>query len=66
MEIILNGEPQKVESARTISELVAVLNLPVPALLVEHNGTALHRAEWDACALHDGDRVEVIRIVAGG
>ncbi|MEI6872083.1 MAG: sulfur carrier protein ThiS [Verrucomicrobiota bacterium] len=66
MEITLNGEKRAFEAAETISELVAVLSLPAPALLVEHNGTALRRSEWDACQLCDGDSVEIIRIVAGG
>ena len=66
MEIILNGENRTFETTETISELVAALSLPAPALLVEHNGTALRRSEWDACQLRNGDRVEIIRIVAGG
>ncbi len=66
MEINLNGEKRTLEAAKTIADLVAALRLPAPALLVEHNGTALRRSEWDASSLRDGDCVEIIRIVAGG
>ena len=66
MQIVLNGERREVATARTVAELVVELELPAPALLVEHNGVALRRTEWDACLLSEGDRVEVIRIVAGG
>jgi thiamine biosynthesis protein ThiS len=64
MVIFLNGEKCDVRAA-TISELIAELELPAQASLVEHNGLALRREEWDH-ALAAEDRVEIIRIVAGG
>ena len=66
MKIVLNGEPHATASARDIAALIAELALPAPALLVEHNGLALRRAEWPQRPLADGDRVEIVRIVAGG
>ncbi len=66
MQIVLNGERRELATAQTVAQLVAELGLPAPALLVEHNGVALRRAEWDGCLLCDSDRVEIIRIVAGG
>jgi sulfur carrier protein len=50
----------------TISALVRELNLIPATLLIEHNGLALHREEWNSHALRDGDKVEFIRVVAGG
>jgi sulfur carrier protein len=35
-------------------------------VLVEHNGDALRREEWPGRSLAEGDRLEIIRIVAGG
>ena len=66
MKIVLNGEPHELTRALDIAALVAELALPAPALLVEHNGLALHRDEWPQRPLADGDRVEIVRIVAGG
>ena len=66
MKILLNGEPYDLARARDIAALVAELALPAPALLVEHNGLALRRDEWPQRPLADGDRVEIVRIVAGG
>ena len=66
MKILLNGEPHDLAQARDIAALVAELALPAPALLVEHNGLALRRDEWPQRPLADGDRVEIVRIVAGG
>ena len=66
MTITLNGDSRKVGRAGNIEELIAELGLPAPATLVEHNGLALRRREWPACVLAEGDRIELIRIVAGG
>ena len=65
MKILLNGEQQEVEAV-TIDGLVQSLALPAAMVLIEHNGIALHRDEWRALALGEGDRIEIIRIVAGG
>ena len=65
MKIWLNGE-EKEAAAENIAALVDSLGLAAPALLVEHNGLALRREEWELRALEVGDRVEIIRIVAGG
>ena len=66
MKILLNGESRSVEDPTTISALVCELNLIPATLLIEHNGLALHREEWNSRALRDGDKVEFIRVVAGG
>lgn len=66
MKISLNGENTDPRGAATVAELVQVLNLPAPTLLIEHNGVALHRREWPDRALSEGDRIELIKIVAGG
>jgi sulfur carrier protein len=64
--ISINGEPQPIQRARNVAELIQELALPAPAILVEHNGLALRREEWPERQLADGDRVELVRIVAGG
>lgn len=66
MKITMNGETREIDRARNVAELIDELGLPAPAILVEHNGLALRREEWPARALAEGDRVELVRIVAGG
>jgi sulfur carrier protein len=66
MRITVNGEARDVVRARNVAELIEELGLPAPAILVEHNGVALRRDEWLSRALADGDRIELVRIVAGG
>ena len=60
---IANSE---IANACSVAELVDALDLPAPVTLVEHNGFALRREEWTGRALAEGDRIEIIRIVAGG
>ena len=66
MTVILNGESREIARATNVAELVNELALPAAATLVEHNGLALRREEWAARAIAEGDRLEIIRIVAGG
>jgi sulfur carrier protein len=66
MTISLNGEVEDARSARTVQELVERLGLHPKTVLIEHNGTALHRREWSERGLTEGDRIEVLRVVAGG
>ena len=66
MKISLNGETVETREAKTIAELVESYQLPPQSILVEHNGLALHRHEWFERLLTEGDRVEFVRVVAGG
>ena len=65
MMLYLNGKERGAD-ATNVEALVAELGLPLSAALVEHNGTALLRSEWPRTKLQDGDRLEIIRMVAGG
>jgi len=64
--ILLNGERADARGAETIADLVERYELPQKSILVEHNGLALRRQEWGERLLAEGDRVEFVRMVAGG
>jgi thiamine biosynthesis protein ThiS len=66
MTISLNGEESDARGATTVAELMAAYNVPPQSVLIEHNGLALHRHEWSQRPLTEGDKVELIRVVAGG
>ena len=66
MNVIVNGEKVDARESRTIAELVERYQLSPQSILVEHNGVALHRHEWVQHPLAEGDRIEFIRVVAGG
>jgi sulfur carrier protein len=66
MTVTVNGEPREIARAKDVAGLIEELELPPPAMLVEHNGLALRREEWAGSMLAEGDRIELVRIVAGG
>ena len=66
MTISLNGETVDAREAKTIAELIDRYQLPPQSVLVEHNGLAVHRHQWPKRSLAEGDRVEFVRVVAGG
>jgi thiamine biosynthesis protein ThiS len=66
MTVWLNGEASDARGASNVAELAEKYGLEPRAILIEHNGVALHQREWRDCALAEADRVEFIRVVAGG
>jgi sulfur carrier protein len=66
MTFTINGLARVIDDATTVADVVAVLGLPAATLLVEHNGTALRRIEWNETKVRDGDAFEVMQISAGG
>jgi sulfur carrier protein len=66
MKISVNGKTVDSREAKTIAELIDHYQLPPQSILVEHNDLALHRHEWPGRRLAEGDRIEFIRVVAGG
>ena len=66
MQLVVNGTARDVEAGTTLPALLDALGLRVGSVVVEHNGTALLRSEVHAATLADGDRLELVRAVAGG
>jgi len=66
MRIFLNGQAAEAHGAANIAELVDRYQMPLQSVLIEHNGIALHQREWRQRTLSEGDRIEVVRVVAGG
>ncbi|HXG46209.1 MAG TPA: sulfur carrier protein ThiS [Methylomirabilota bacterium] len=64
--VIANGE--KVEAALpcSIEEFLRARQLPPRSVVVEHNGCAVAPSEFATRRLEPGDRLEIVRIVAGG
>jgi thiamine biosynthesis protein ThiS len=63
--IFVNGKRHETPAAN-VTTFVEELGLPPEMLLVEHNGTALHRSEWPTTKLGPDDRLEILKVAAGG
>jgi sulfur carrier protein len=61
-----NGQPVELPDGATVASLVEALGLARQVAAVEHNGEPVARSAQEATALADGDRVELVRAVAGG
>ncbi len=72
MTLTINGEPREVAPDQPgtnkvkLPDLLRELGFSEIPVLVEHNGIALRPREHNACELRPGDRLEIIRVVAGG
>jgi len=66
ISLFVNGRARQVNGTTTLGELAASCGLDARRLLVELNGETLAREEWPARTLQHGDRIEFIRVVAGG
>ncbi len=66
LSIFVNGHARQVSATMTLGELAASCGLDARRLLVELNRQTLSRDEWPERTLQHGDRVEFIRVVAGG
>lgn len=65
MQIVVNGEQREV-SVASIDLLLQELKLLPTQVAIEYNGKVLFRHEFSETRLLQGDRVEIIRVVAGG
>lgn len=66
-QILLNGEPRAVAAGATVALLLGELGLAGRGgVAVEVNAEVIPRSEHEATALRDGDRVEVVSMMAGG
>lgn len=66
MQIYVNGSPAELEDNTPMSLLIAHLGLTGQRIAVEVNAELVPRSRFEAHALREGDRVEIIHAVGGG
>jgi sulfur carrier protein len=66
VRVVANGRPYEVPSATTVGGFVRSLGFDTRFVIVERNGEPLERARYEEVELADGDRLELVRAVAGG
>lgn len=62
----VNGEPQALDRAMTISGFLESLSIPSGSVVVERNRQILQRERFGEVILEDGDELEIVRFVGGG
>ena len=66
IQIHVNGEALQAAPNQRIPVWLESIGLSPQRVIVERNGQALTRSEAAETIVEDGDRLEVVRIVAGG
>ena len=66
MNIVANGDPVELDEGSTVDDLLVALGLGGRWVVVERNGEPVARADLASTVLAEGDRIELVRAVAGG
>jgi sulfur carrier protein len=66
MQVVSNGKPLDVPDGATIDDMLKLLGLGAKWVLVERNGEPVNRRDLTTTVLEPGDRLELVRAVAGG
>jgi sulfur carrier protein len=66
MRVIANGKERDLETDLTIASFLTTIGWKPDWVVVEHNGEPIERTRFSSVTLRDGDRIEVVRAVAGG
>lgn len=65
-QITANGKPIAIRFPCTLEQFLMAQNLLPRSVVVEHNGEAVAPSEFPQRPLQAGDRLEIVKIVAGG
>jgi thiamine biosynthesis protein ThiS len=65
-EVIANGKPVAARLPCSIEEFLIAQKLLPRSVVVEHNGEAVAPSEFSRRRLNAGDKLEIVKIVAGG
>lgn len=66
MQVVANGDPVDIDDGATVADLLTRLGWGGRWVLVERNGEPVARRDLTTTVLADGDRLELVRAVAGG
>jgi thiamine biosynthesis protein ThiS len=66
VNVVANGTPTELADGATLADLLDALGLGAKWVVAERNGSAVPRAAAAETVLADGDRIELVRAVAGG
>lgn len=66
IELTINGAVKQFPQPLNVSQLISMLELAGKRIAIERNGEIVRRSQFDAVALTDGDRLEIVVAVGGG
>jgi len=66
VRVTANGKDYDAPAGTSVEGFIRLRGLDPRLIVVELNGEALERSRYAATTLSDGDRLELVRAVAGG
>jgi sulfur carrier protein len=66
MRVTANGEDFEVGNSLSVADFIRSRDLDPRYVVVERNGEAVERKRYEDLRLVEGDRLELVRAVAGG
>lgn len=66
MKASINGEQVELPQGLTVAQLLAHLQAPDRGIAVAKNDRVVRRSAFEEERVNEGDRIEIIRAVAGG
>lgn len=66
MKVIVNGQARDLPDGSTVASVVAEVTEAAAGVAVALNDEVVRRGAWDATAVRDADRLEVLTAVQGG
>jgi thiamine biosynthesis protein ThiS len=64
--VTANGEPVAAQLPCSLEEFLLAQKLLPRSVVVEHNGEAVAPSEFSRRTVNAGDKLEIVKIVAGG
>jgi thiamine biosynthesis protein ThiS len=64
--VVANGKQTEATLPCSLNDFLVAQNLLPRSVVVEHNGEAVAPSEFEQRQLREGDRLEIVQIVAGG
>jgi len=66
LHITVNGQARAAAAGTTVSALLASMGVDPTRVAIERNEEVVPRTTWNAAALAEGDRLEIVSFVGGG
>ena len=66
LNLTVNGKARVVDGSPSLGDYLRQLGINPLACAVERNGLVVKRDDFDATALREGDKLEIVRMMGGG
>ena len=66
MTLTANGQAEITDAPCSLEQFLIRQGLPPRSVVIEHNGDAVSSSEFPDRFITEGDRLEIVQIVAGG